>query len=292
MSNSEKNTIVKNLVSVIVPTYNRASVISKTLDSVYQQTYRPIEVVIIDDGSTDNTKEVVADWQEKHQEGSFQVKYLIQQNAGAQSARNRGIKNAIGQYLQFLDSDDLIEPQKLKAQVDLMQKENTSICLADYLIVSDQGDIIEKRKRDYSINYIIGHFLSVHTTPPLIDQTHYKPETLHWTENTPKLQDIEFFMKVLMLTNQKSYIPEYLSMWVQHADDRITKLRSYDGKKHYERRVYWRIFKNLLHFYRKNCTDISIRKFFAITRMFIKLIVATIGPGRFVKATRAKLSKQ
>src|SRR6266540_1479939 len=88
-------------VSVVIPTYNRASLLREAIDSVLNQTFNDLELIIVDDGSTDNTEEVV------HSFTDHRLMYLKQQNEGASSARNAGIQAATGEFIAFLDSDDL-----------------------------------------------------------------------------------------------------------------------------------------------------------------------------------------
>src|SRR5271157_3746140 len=110
-----KREYIPNLVSVIVPTYNRAHFILKAVDSVLAQTYRPIELIIVDDGSTDETDGVVEEWSSKlFQNDNFRVYYLTQQNKGPSAARNLGIVRCQGEYIQFLDSDDTLHQDKIK----------------------------------------------------------------------------------------------------------------------------------------------------------------------------------
>lgn len=100
--------------SVIVPTYNRASILIDALDSVRQQTWRPIELVIVDDGSSDNTRDVVERWMATNNEqGSFDIVYIRQQNSGVGAARNSGLEIATGKWIQFLDSDDRLHSDRL-----------------------------------------------------------------------------------------------------------------------------------------------------------------------------------
>lgn len=109
------NTENADLFSVIIASYNRSGLIEESLNSVKNQTYRPIEVIVIDDGSTDNTKDVVALWiNENFEDGGFSLKYFWQPNAGPCSARNKGIVESKGDYIQFLDSDDLISPDRFE----------------------------------------------------------------------------------------------------------------------------------------------------------------------------------
>lgn len=102
-----------NLVTVIVPCYNYAHFLGETLDSIIAQTYPNWECLIIDDGSTDNTKSVAESYCKKDD----RIIYIHQHNQGLSAARNKGIELAKGEYIQFLDSDDLISPEKLRHQV-------------------------------------------------------------------------------------------------------------------------------------------------------------------------------
>ncbi len=107
---------VKDLVSIIVPAYNRADLLGEALSSVFSQTYRDFEIIVIDDGSTDDTASVL---QPLVKQGLIQ--YIYQKKQGVSAARNRGIIEANGQYIAFLDSDDLFEPEKLDIQVKYLQ---------------------------------------------------------------------------------------------------------------------------------------------------------------------------
>jgi glycosyltransferase involved in cell wall biosynthesis len=109
-------------VSVVIPTHNRAQTLPRTLESVWAQTHRPIELILVDDGSTDATPQVVADWAAQHEAApDFVVRSLYQDNAGANAARNRGIAAAEGAYVSFLDSDDRWQPEKLAKQLALLR---------------------------------------------------------------------------------------------------------------------------------------------------------------------------
>jgi glycosyltransferase involved in cell wall biosynthesis len=103
------------LVSVVVPTYNRARVIAETLDSILAQTYPHLEVVVVDDGSTDDTEAVVAPYRDR-------VTYLRQQNQGLAGARNLGFQTSTGDYVAWLDSDDLWNRDKLALQVAVLDR--------------------------------------------------------------------------------------------------------------------------------------------------------------------------
>ena len=118
------------LVSVIIPTYNSAQYLADTLNSVYAQTYRPIEIIVIDDGSTDNTKVIVKQWKANISlNHKFELHYYHQENAGAQVARNLGLKKSRGEYIQFLDSDDLLSASKVSKQVNMLSISNINTAI-------------------------------------------------------------------------------------------------------------------------------------------------------------------
>ncbi len=111
-------TVINPQISVIIPVFNGAVFLAETLESIIQQDWCPLEILVIDDGSTDYTAAVAAKF-------SRQVRYVHQANQGAASARNYGIQLAQGGVLTFLDADDLWMPDKLARQMQMMQAEPT-----------------------------------------------------------------------------------------------------------------------------------------------------------------------
>lgn len=117
MKPNKMNNLYKYKVSVIIPTYNRADLLPMTVESVFAQTYKNYEIIIVDDGSTDNTKEIVEPYLSKSN-----IRYFYQENRKQASARNNGIRNSEGEYIAFLDSDDLWHPEKLDLQVKVLEE--------------------------------------------------------------------------------------------------------------------------------------------------------------------------
>ncbi len=123
------------LVTVIIASHNYAHFIAQTLDSVLAQTYPDWECVVVDDGSIDNTREVVA----RYAEADQRIHYIWQENQGLAGARNRGIAKSSGEYLQFLDADDLIEARKLECQVDVLaQQQEIDIVYGDVRYIANE----------------------------------------------------------------------------------------------------------------------------------------------------------
>ena len=122
------------LVSVVIPTFNRATTVVRAVESVLQQTYRPLELIVVDDGSTDGTSEVL-------QAYGRAILYVRQDNAGPAAARNRGIRASQGDLVAFLDSDDMWLATKLERQVAVLQRAGPEApcCLCDTIMRMPNG---------------------------------------------------------------------------------------------------------------------------------------------------------
>jgi len=113
-------------VSVIIPAYNAAPYIRATIDSVLNSTFKDFEVIVVDDGSTDETYKLL-------QNISHKVKVIRQENQGLSGARNTGIKNSTGEYIALLDSDDIWHQDKLKSQVEVLDLNPTvGLCFTEF----------------------------------------------------------------------------------------------------------------------------------------------------------------
>lgn len=113
------------LVSIVIPAYNAAETIIPCIESVLNQTYKHLEIIVIDDGSKDATKEIVKEYRKKYCIDNLQ--FIYQDNAGPSAARNRGIELAKGEYIAFLDSDDLWEPSKIEKQIRCFQRKDVAL---------------------------------------------------------------------------------------------------------------------------------------------------------------------
>ena len=142
---------MKSLISVIVPCYNYSHFLPETLDSIITQSYFNWECIIVDDGSTDNTKEIT----QKYILKDKRIRYIFQVNQGLSGARNTGILNSYGEYIQLLDADDLITSDKFKIQVEAFKKNShIDVIYGEYLCF----DNIEKTKTwKYSRGTFLGH---------------------------------------------------------------------------------------------------------------------------------------
>ncbi|MFC1632006.1 glycosyltransferase family 2 protein [Candidatus Omnitrophota bacterium] len=119
-------------ISVIIPTYNRKKYLPDALDSVLKQTYQDFEIIIVDDGSLDNTKAVIEASINRYPK---KIRYHYQQNRGAAAARNVGIQKAVGKYISFLDSDDLWIKDKLQKSIAFLENYKFDwVCTASFIV--------------------------------------------------------------------------------------------------------------------------------------------------------------
>lgn len=179
-------------VSVIIPTYNRANYVTEAVESVLTQTYKDFEIIVIDDGSTDNTKDVLLPYMDK-------IKYIWKPNAGCASARNVGIQASKGEFIAFLDSDDLFERKKLELQVKTIIKTRADFVYSKTIEFNEKGEkwIGDVAAANNPENFAREHFLTNCARPCAIL---YKRgcvlriggfnELLHYNEDTDFLQKI------------------------------------------------------------------------------------------------------
>lgn len=132
----------KPIVSVITPVYNAEKYIENTINSVRNQTYTDFEMILIDDCSTDNSREVI----ENLIKIDDRIRYiLLDQNSGAAVARNAGIEAARGRYISFLDSDDVWRPNKLEKQLNFMKKNKHAFTYTAFETITEDGKLIQEK---------------------------------------------------------------------------------------------------------------------------------------------------
>ncbi len=187
------------LVSVIIPSYNRAEYIEDTVQSVLDQSYKELEIIFVDDGSNDTTEDILKKYVARNQ-----LTYIRQENQGVSIARNRGIDRAQGEYVAFLDDDDIWYPSKLEKQVEIMMK------YPEFVMVHTDCSIIDSRGRllRYSANphrqshngYVFDEFFRSYRCIPLTSSMLVRKDVFrnigYFDKNLPVAQDYDFCLRL------------------------------------------------------------------------------------------------
>jgi len=178
-------------VSVIIPVYNRVKSIGRALDSVLKQTYQPKEIIVVDDGSTDGTVDYI-------RENYPQVTVLTQANQVPSAARNRGIAHSTGEWVALLDSDDIWLPDKLRAQVQIIEK-NPGLGMIGsrrYKNCYDYDEQVVKRPVARAVSFF--HFLkqtTCHTSTVLLRREALEKVGL-FDEKLPAAEDVDLWVRI------------------------------------------------------------------------------------------------
>lgn len=180
------------MISVIIPSYNRARTIERSIRSVLNQTYTDIECIIVDDCSTDNTREVIESIDDSR------VRYAcLEKNQGACAARNRGIEMARGEYIAFQDSDDAWTEDKLEIQLKKMIEVNADVCFCRKQIFSETGEFLKFTAQDLQEGFIPYHVLysSSHVSTQTILAKRKVVEECLFDPKVKKAQDYEWTLR-------------------------------------------------------------------------------------------------
>jgi glycosyltransferase involved in cell wall biosynthesis len=215
------------LVSVVIPAYNATTFLAKTLDSVLVQTYPNLEIIVVDDGSTDSTPHLLDSYGDR-------ICVLRQANAGQAAARNYGAREAHGELLAFLDSDDLWDPDKIADQVGLLNRFPEALATyCDHRTIDEQGRLLASSAA-LSSPRPSGNILrtllmgSCITTPGLVLLRRRAFDVAGGFDETPMMRGHEDSALWLRLATQGSFVysPHTLVSYRQHAQQ-ATRRRHY-----------------------------------------------------------------
>lgn len=194
------------MISVIIPCYNSAHMVSHTLDSVLNSTHKDCEIILVNDGSNDNLSVVISRYLENNR-----IKYIEQENKGLPGARNTGIRNAKGQYLVFLDADDIIGPEKLSIQKKYLD-ENPSI---DIVYSNSEWFIEDDINNTHKVNFpvytqdilgklIYGNF--IHVNSVMVRKEAVEKAGL-FDENLRELEDWDLWLRLALGGSKFGFTP-------------------------------------------------------------------------------------
>lgn len=239
------------LVSIIIPTYNRAHLIGETLDSVLAQTYENWECIIVDDGSTDNTEEVVNNYIKRDTRFQFHHR-PIDRPKGGNAARNYGFEISKGEYVNWLDSDDILSNNKIYSQILLTEKKNIEVLtckwgrfqndknnfqLKDLKIYNqyDKGiDLLEK----YAV---YNEFYPSHVFL-ILKETCVRAGL--WNENLIINQDGEFFCRILVASKSLRHSADSYVLYRTPTLENVSSLKSVKQAEHLV--ISWKLIEQYL----------------------------------------------
>lgn len=199
-------------ISIIIPCYNEETVIRETLSMVHNQTYKNIEVIVVDDGSVDQTKEIVKDIKLSYPN----THYYYQSNSGVSSARNLGIKKSTGQYIMFLDADDAYTASNaIERMVIKINKTESDVVYCGYII--NDGKKIKKRKSRFTTEHVLEKYLlgyiQSNTDCWLISKELISEHNIEFKNHLDIGEDIYFFSTVLSSTKNITFVKDYLLIY-------------------------------------------------------------------------------
>ena len=178
-------------VSIIIPTFNRRDYITIALDSVLKQTYKDYEIIIIDDGSSDDTKEVLKPYQDN-------IRYFYQDNKGIPTTRNKGIKEAQGDYIAFLDSDDYWLPEKLERQIECFSRNSHYGMVATRCSSITPDGKLRKKNRPGKSGWVLTDLFKanfIRTSSAMIKKECFEKVGL-FDESLPECEEYDLWLRI------------------------------------------------------------------------------------------------
>lgn len=184
-------------VSVVIPTYNRAELINRAIESVLQQTYSDIEIIVVDDASEDETESAVKKIK------SEKLRYIrLKQNGGACKARNTGIRAAKGNYVAFLDSDDIWNPDKLEKQMTFLREKKAEVVACNGWYKKGEMERLIAKQQDKEV-VDLDDLLNANciTTGALLVKRDMLISVGCFDERLPRYQDWDLVLRIAKITN-------------------------------------------------------------------------------------------
>ena len=224
-------------ISVIIPAYNVEKYVEKNLKSLIDQTFYDFEVIIINDGSTDNTEKII---KEVLQDANFQWKLINQDNQGVSAARNRGIIESKGEYICFLDADDYYHPSFLEKMYNKAKENNYDAVFCNYSYVHESGKTIRepKQAKEYfgveltgeeALKQILNGHVYILVFNYICKKKLLNEHNISYTKGCTHGEDQEFWMKVFFHAMLVNSVTETLVYYVKRKGSAV----SYNSLKHF-----------------------------------------------------------
>lgn len=223
---------MKPFVSIIIPVYNKAAYIKETLDSALAQSYTNFEIVLVNDGSTDGSLSILQEYADRFPDI---VRLINSENRGVSAATNLGIQAAMGEYLQFLDADDLMSAEKIERQIELLSgKGRETIATCEWVNFKD--DVRFFRRVPYGVFRDFGsgiglllHFWNhqeMHQPAVYLTHRDLINKAGPWDENLIINQDGEFFCRILLNAKEVLFEPNGMVYYRKPGQDNVSQQKS------------------------------------------------------------------
>jgi len=226
-------------VSIIIPTFNREALLRETLQSVFAQTHRPVEIIVADDGSTAGT---LAMLETLAPPDGITLQVSKGQHQGAAAARNRGAKLSRGEYVMFLDSDDLLEPHALTTLVNTI--ENADIAVGAWCDLTDgkRSEPIVREFGDDWLKDLLNH--NWFATCATLHRRSALVQAEAWNPDVPQDDDFHFVVMLGVIGASLASTREVVALYRQHDDGQLTR-QDYAAKAQHTQAILQRIEREL-----------------------------------------------
>jgi len=209
-------------LSVIIPTYNRAQLLPNMVRSLFNQSYETVEIVIVDDGSTDDTAEVVERLKSEARPNGIELHYRRQENRGAPTARNEGVRQSTGDYILFADSDDIVTQDGIAAGMTRLFQDNLDYVYLPVLRVDSQGLETSESVLGHPFSEADGCLLDFnwHTMGAIYSRELVKTVG-DWNPDLPCSQDWEYQVRVKLSGAKGGFVDKAIGIWNVHGGPRL-----------------------------------------------------------------------
>lgn len=214
--------------SIVMPVYNGSNYIRRSLESVFDQNSRGLEIIVVDDGSTDETASIVRSLFQEKKSQEIRCRLVYQKNQGVSVARNVGLKNASGDYVFFLDADDLINPDCIGKLYKRAMDTAAEISMCGFNMTSSDGKILRAYQDSYhffnstmfgkdAALSMLKERIRLCTGNGMFSRRFLISTNLSYSRGATHGEDQEFVLKALFLSNKVSCVSESLVQYVQHS---------------------------------------------------------------------------
>lgn len=269
----------KDLISVVIPAYNCQNYIKKCIYSLQMQTYKNIEIIVVDDGSSDQTLSECL----KLAKGDHRIVVIDKENAGVSAARNTGLENIHGKYCAFVDADDYVEPVFIEKMFKAISDNHADVCVCGFVDENERGECLHKSEIQFSDLYSTNNLKRKNFVPYVCWQMMFSAKLLsrngkvvRFNESFSIKEDMLFITDIMVASSKIVVIPDILYHSVIHSGSLTAGL--------YERGL-WNKYKKSIYVY-----NIALDKTSSVPALQKHVCYETLKESIFMRSHMQKLS--